>query len=390
MGRPAWAAPFSFAESMMNGKPILAGAAAALLLAQSGCSAPVEPMTSRRVGAPLAVSANIGSAPPFSTGRWSLTALRPAAREEELEILLFASKSPAFAAMVIPADRLPFLEEWALDVPVSGEGARQDLSASFAGARGWKAIPIEISIPVLVYRKDLWAKHNRPAPDAGAEFEKGLDLLKERDPLTRGAVGFTPDWDRLFWSLAWSGEGGEQVGLYSPENAKALRTILSWNRGEWEGRVSAVEAFMDGKLAALITDPLTARILARSLERESKQGWFAVAALPGSDAAKRLNFGLCIVASREIGPPDGAWSDWCRGEVGSWAFANGREPAFGKPNQGDQVSQAVAATPIAAKRLPKELIGIAREAIEDAAVGAVSPEEALRRGEARWRAIKHE
>lgn len=362
----------------------------AISLHSVGCAGPGLSQERLRIGAPESAVPVLQEAPAIRSGRWWTSALRPEEREEELQILLFASSSPAFEAQIMPADRLSFVERWLTGVSCVRTDGRRDLAASMRRGESWLAIPLEVSVPVLLYRADLWEAHGLPEPASPSSLRAGLKELEERDASTRGAVGFTEPPETLLWSMAWSEEGEFRADLYGPEKVRAMESLLDWmEQGATRGYGGSEAAFVGGRLAALYTDPKHATRILRSYGGAAAGVKLGVRPMPAIAGARALNRGLVLVPSpgARAGVP---WADWWSEETLAWVRAQGMIPAFAPAAPGMPVEDAVSATEIHPGRLPSELMLIASDALADAAAGVASTEEALRRAQARWQATRHD
>ena len=345
------------------------------------CSPEGKRPGSGRAGVPEEIAPVFADAPPFVSRAWSLSPLRPASREAELQILLFASGSPAFAAMVMPAPRLPFVEPWVDDISLTRTNARADLSASLSAPRGWKAVPLDISVPVILLRTDLWRKNGLAEPATPSSFREDLDRLKKSGEETGGVVTSSLPWEALFWSLAWSEEGGFSTDLYTPEKVRVLTWLVAQDIGaKGEGKKGPVEAFISGRSAAAM----------RSFLREGRKGDVSVMSLPAVSGARAPNLGWCLVRAKGTQETPGAWDQWAAPAFCRWASARGFQPAFSSAGTADDITSAVAHTALLPQEIPARLVVIAEDAIDDAANGAATAAEALRRAQARWQAQAHE
>jgi hypothetical protein len=73
-----------------------------LLLAASACSPPPEAQGPQRIGVPPELEKVLTFGPHAGLAPATFVTLRPYDRARDLEVLLFASRSPAFAGMVVP------------------------------------------------------------------------------------------------------------------------------------------------------------------------------------------------------------------------------------------------------------------------------------------------
>lgn len=382
MGRP-----FSFPgdDPVVHASALKWPSAVFLLAALCACSGEKRASTPTRIGLPEEAVPQLEKAPPFAGGAWSFTPLRPASREAELQILLFASGSPAFAAMVLPAPRVPFLENWAEKIPAARGAARSDLAASLFSETGWRALPLEVSVPVLLYRNDLWVKNGLPAPKDSAALQEALDSLSRTDRRTEGHLGTTLPMEALFWSLSWSGEGGFSKDLYTAEKVRILRWLVELEgAAKKRGAGSPVLDFQEGHSSALVTDPRTARETLRTFAASGRADACVAVSLPGPGEARSPNLGWCLVRARSPQEKPGAWDDWTGEAYCRWARSTGFQPAFGDGAPQDEVGRIVAGTALCPDLLPGLLIVIAEDAMDDAATGAATAEESLRRAQARW------
>jgi hypothetical protein len=293
--------------------------------------------------------------------------------------------------MVMPAPRLPFVEPWVEAISISPAASRADLAASLSAPGGWKALPLDISVPVILFRADLWRQGDQDGPITPSSFRGELDRLRKSDEGAGGVVTSTLPWEALFWSLSWSEEGGFSTDLYTPEKVRILTWLVSQDIGaKGVERKSPVEEFISGRSAVLFTDPKTARETLRSFIKERHAGKCSVLAVPGVSGARAPNMGWCLVKAKGTQEHPGAWDQWAAPVFCRWASAKGFQPAFSSEATADDVAVAVAHTSLYPQRLPARLVVIAEDAIDDAANSAATPGEALRRAQARWQAQNHE
>ena len=369
---------------------IMLAAAAGLLLA---CGSPKEAPASRRIGAPpdlVGMLREAAGAPEAI----QFTALEPYERARDLEVLIFSTRSPAFWGVILPGRWLQLQAPWVQRFPAAAlSGVREDVAAAVREGPEALAVPITVDGPVLVIREDLWKETGLPPPRSLAALREGVRRLRAtRAGLRWPVVSDLPE-DLLFWGLAWSFEGAPNPELYTYPKLYALKFMDEFDLSPAPERSHAgAQKLLAGSAAALFT---TSSRAARLQEEGANRGGAAlwVGPLPGqAERATCIYNGWCVASPRGAAD-DAALRAWllspalqARLAAAGYLPAKGESPA---------VPAGTAAWAMGMTRLcaPPALDDRAREAVRgailDATEGPMTPEEALRRAQARLQSEVH-
>jgi hypothetical protein len=361
-------------------------AATAALVVSLSCSRSGPADAPYRVGAPPDLVRALEGAPDAGMGRIQWVALRPYERARDLEVLLFASGSPAFAGIVLPGRWVPLLGPWVQ--PFSAEGlseVRPDVLQSLGSSGGLLAMPITLDGALLAYRGDLWEELHLPPPNTLAALREAALHLQARRPEFSRPVASDLAADQLFWDLSWSFEGGASPDVYSYPKLHALRFMKEFGlAAEAGGEPDGEQLLLEGRTAALFCTAAEARRL--SGQGSPLAGKLRAVRLPGAESAGHCIYaGWCLARPLRSGLAKGGRTGLTGEKYQDYLKACGYLPVLREEKRGDDdISKAMAGTVFH----PPPDLGVGGDevvlgAILDAAQGPVDAEEALRRAEAR-------
>ena len=360
-----------------------------LLLAASACSPPREAQGPQRIGVPPELEKVLAFGPHAGLGPATFVTLRPYDRARDLEVLLFASRSPAFAGMVVPGRWVGMLAPWTRPLPAEWlKGVRPDLAASLATKDGVLALPLTLDGPVLLYRRDLWSSMGLPQPDTLAGLRDALLQIASLHPDLDAPVASDLPEDQLFWALAWSYEGSDSPNLYSYPKVHALRFMQEFSLADRSGEAEPGSALMrEGRAAVLFCTGHEAEGLLKAAQAPSR---YAVAPLPAASGQAHCIFdGWCLTRPAGGLADPSTWRTLLSEPFQTYLRKKGWQPVLASANgqRGGPVFTAFQHTRFhAPPALGPQGDEIVMGAIQDALAGPMAPEEALRRAEARLRA----
>jgi len=359
-----------------------------LLLAASACSPPPEAQGPQRIGVPPELEKVLTFGPHAGLAPATFVTLRPYDRARDLEVLLFASRSPAFAGMVVPGRWVGLLAPWTRPLPAEWlKGVRPDLAASLATKDGVLALPLTLDGPVLLYRRDLWSSMDLPQPDTLAGLREALLRIASLHPeVDTPAASDLPE-DQLFWALAWSYEGKDSPNLYSYPKVYALRFMQEFSLADRSEEAEPGSALVrEGRAAVLFCTGHEAEGL---LETSATPSRYAVAALPAASGQAHCIFdGWCLMRPAGGLADPSTWRTLLSEPFQTYLRKKGWQPVLesGDGQRGGPVFTAFRHTQFhAPPALGPQGDEIVMGAIQDALAGPMAPEEALRRAEARLR-----
>ena len=353
-----------------------------------GCSAQRGEPASRRIGAPPALLPVLRTLP-RGPEAVQFAGLEPYERARDLEVLIFSTRSPAFWGVVLPGRWLQLQSPWVERFPAVGLAAvRPDVASAVSDSGGALAVPLTVDGPVMVVREDLWRELGLPPPRSLAALRDGIRRLRAtRAGLRTPVVSDLPE-DLLFWGLAWSFEGAPDPDLYSYPKLYALKFMDEFDLSPApEGSQAGAEKLRAGTAAVLFTTGSRAAALSAGGKGKVPGADLWVGPLPGqSDRATCIYNGWCV-ASPQGAAADPVLRNWLVSEAVQKRMEEaGFVPAMGRK---DRPAEGTAAWALDMTRLcaPPALDDRAREAVRgailDATEGPMSPEEALRRAQAR-------
>ena len=357
-----------------------------LLTAVLACSRSGPVRTAQRVGVPPEMLHVLEGGPDTGAGPIQYVALRPYDRARDLEVLLFASGSPVFSAIVMPGRWVPLLSAWVQPFRAKGfERVRPDVPGCLRSPGGLLALPITLDGILLVYRADLWKELRLPAPHTLTSLREAAIHLEARRPEMKRAIVSDVPVDQLFWGLAWSYEGQASPAVYSYPKLHALRFMKEFGLVPGPGPEPTGEQLItQGRSAALFCPASEARkLLVRSSPYSEK---LRAVRIPAMQAMGHCIYaGWCLARPLEGGFEKGSGSGMAGEKYQGYLRDSGFVPVLqGEALPGDDISSAFSATVFH----PPPDLGeggdeVVMGAILDAAQGPVDAEEALRRAEAR-------
>lgn len=355
-----------------------------LLLA---CSSTPSVRAPQRIGIPPELQGLFAQWQDSGPARPIYVALRPYERARDLEVLLFSTGSPVFSGIVLPGRWVPVIEPWSRPIDRSWlSGVRADVAACVEDSDGPLALPLTLDGIVMVYRADWWRAQKLPPPNSLAALREGVLNLRSRGRGQESPVQSEVPVEQLFWSLAWSYEGRPTDTLYSFPKVHALRFIQEFNLAE-EPRavVDREEDLLDGEVLVLFT---SAHKASQLLNRVSSRGVeLSVAAVPGQGGKSCCIYnGWCMASPQSGESAPYEWGRYTSEPFQDHLARRGWLSVLTKTGKAsmDPVARAMDLTRFyPAPRLGDQGEEIVTGAILDATQGPMTPEEALRRAQAR-------
>jgi len=337
---------------------------------------------SRRIGVEGRLAKSFLSSQGAFGPQWTFLPIVPEDRTQDLALLLLSSGSKAYSGLILSNDRLALLAPWLEEVSlVEPEAYRRDVVQGLRLGSRYVAMPLSVRVPVMVYRKDLWARYGLDPPATPMALERAAGVLEKASDPTRGRIRTIVPAEELLWSLSWGARGDFSTALYEREKIQALGRIASWEiGGEAYG---SRRDFLEARLAGLILYSDQARRLLYDARLESKEDLVGLAPVPSMHGARSLNAGFSLLI---MGKADDAadWRTFSSEGFYAWVRAQGWDtPCALQDPRGDPIGKLAAETRFPPFLLPQELRHYARDAVEDVLAGAATAEEALRRACAR-------
>lgn len=313
---------------------------------------------------------------------WTFAPLTPQARARDLEVLLFSSGSTAYDGYVLRASSLHLLKPWLQAVePAAKDTLRAGLAPCVPVREGrWLALPLTADAVVLALREK-----------GGGPADPTLDALERwcRDDLPGGtaeaSLGSTVPPLDLFWALAL-GQGPRKAGpgdVYGPGQIRALTFLQEHHLRPAAEPQEALDAFLQGRVRCVFlwaseVKGLVAR--ARSAEVDCR-----IVEVPHEgEQASALYGGFVWARPSSLATPLDGRVLLGAAVQETLALAGHLPAAAGVPSGSPEAEGALGRTLLLA---PPDLGERGQEILEGALLDTLeagfSPEEALRRAQAR-------
>ena len=360
-------------------------AACAVLIGMQACSRGELPPQVPRLGVPPHLLSVFEGGAAAGLPATRFVGLRPYERARDLEVLLFASRSPVFQGIVLPGRWAPLLRAWSEPFPEQGLGeVRPDVVSSLRVPGGLLAVPLTLDGILLAYRPDLWAQFEIPPPRSLAALREAALVLRSRARGLDRLIESDVPADQLFWAVAWSYEGRSSGELYSYPKVHALRFIQEFGLVPEAAGPTGEDLFSQGRCAALFCTAEAARRLARAGGGGGPP--VRIARVPGLHERSHCIYnGWCLARPSLASPETSGWARMASPDYQGYLASRGYTPVMkrGQPSR-DEVAAAFGGTVFhGAPDLGPAGDEVVLGAVLDASRGPMTAEAALRRAQAR-------